>query len=250
MRGPPGVSSGRCERTAAFPRPARSPPLQRGATRYGAARRPVSETSPLFASPWPRSRPPSSAVRAGADPPTPRVAPDEPQYGELRMSEVPEVPTFRLARREPRPDPRPRDSPDPETHVAGDAVGASCPVSLGYATDTSPAARRSTRLRQYGGPRASARAGASVDSPKARRKRRTDAASVTSATRRMRPPQRGHARTSIAKQRLRSSAHGRYRDPAGFAGFSASAVPSAATAGRGTICTSGQHAVLALRRPT
>jgi hypothetical protein len=196
---------------------------------------PVSESSSLFASPSPRSRPPSCAVRAGADPPTPRVAPDEPQYGELRMSEVPEVPTFRLARREPRPDPCPRDPRGPETHVTHDALGASCPVSLGYTTDISPAARRSTRLRQYGGPRAGARAGASVDSPRPRRKRRTDAASLTSATRRMRPPQRGHARTSIAKHRLRSSAHGRYRDPARFAGFSASAVPSAATAGRGTI---------------
>jgi len=53
------------------------------------------------------------------------------------MSEVPEVPTFRLARRKPRPDPCLRDSLGPETHVTHDALGASCPVSLGYATDPS-----------------------------------------------------------------------------------------------------------------
>jgi hypothetical protein len=68
---------------------------------------------------------------------------------------------------------------------------------------------------------------------------------VTSATRRMRPPQRGHARTSIAKQRLRSSAHGRYRDPARFAGFSASA------AGRGRssagVCSLRRSARVGLR---
>jgi len=92
------------------------------------------------------------------------------------MSEVPEVPTFRLARREPRPASVPATSLGPETHVTRDAVSASLPASLGYATDTSPAARRSTRLRQYGGPRAGARAGASVDSPRPRRKRHTDAA--------------------------------------------------------------------------
>ena len=155
--------------------------------------------------------PPVERRSAGADPPTPPFAPNEPRPAPVLSSRL-----------------------GPETHVTHDAVGASCPVSLGYATDTSPAARRSTRLLQYGGPRAGARRGASVDSPRPRRKRRTDAASVTSATRRMRPPQRGHARTSIAKQRLRSSAQGRYRDPACFAGFSASAVPSAATAGRGT----------------
>ena len=55
------------------------------------------------------------------------------------MSEVPEVPTFRLARREPRPAPVLSSRLGPETHVTHDAVGASCPVSLGYATDTSPA---------------------------------------------------------------------------------------------------------------
>jgi hypothetical protein len=157
--------------------------------------------------------------------PGPRRAP----FGRRRPATPP------LAPDELRPDPCPRDSLGPETHVTRDAVCAWCPVSLGYATDTSPAARRSRRLRQYGGPRAGARRGASVDSPRPRRKRRTDAASVTSATRGMRPPQRGHARTSIAKQRLRSSAQGRYRDPARFAGFSASVVPSAATGGLGTI---------------
>ena len=183
------------------------------------------------ASPSPRSRLPSRGVRAGADPPRPRSPPTNRSTGSFGCP------------RSPKCQPSGWDGENPaQTHVFATRSGprrtspmtpsaASCPVSLGYATDTSPAARRSTRLRQYGGPRAGARAGASVDSPRRRRKRRTDAASVTSATRRMLPPQRGHARTSIAKQRLRSSAQGRYRDPARFAGFSA----SAATAGRGTI---------------
>jgi hypothetical protein len=39
----------------------------------------------------------------------------------------------------------------------------------------------------------------------------------------------------MAKQRWSSSAHGRYRAPERFAGFSASAVPSDATTGLGTI---------------
>jgi len=38
-----------------------------------------------------------------------------------------------------------------------------------------------------------------------------DAGSVTSATRRMRPPQPVQLNTSIEKQRLSSSAQGRYR---------------------------------------
>jgi len=112
-----------------------------------------------------------------------------------------------------------------------------CASRYGYATDTSPAALRSTRLIQYGGPRAGARVGVSVGSPRPRRNRRTDAASVTSATRRMRPPHVGQARTSIEKHLLRSSAQGRYREPTGLVDVSASGGSSAAsgTAVVGTI---------------
>jgi len=60
-----------------------------------------------------------------------------------------------------------------------------------YAAATSPARRRRARLPQYGGLRGGARAGASTGSPTARRYRVMLAASVTSATRRSRPPQSG-----------------------------------------------------------
>ena len=52
-----------------------------------------------------------------------------------------------------------------------------------------------------------------LGSPMPRRKRRTCWRSVTRATSRMRPPQPAQRRTSIEKQRLSSSAHGRYREP-------------------------------------
>jgi hypothetical protein len=77
------------------------------------------------------------------------------------------------------------------------------------AASTLPAPRRSTRLAQYGGPRAGVRFGTSVGSPMPRRYRATLVGSVTSASSFILPLQHGHVRTSNPKVRLRSSAHGR-----------------------------------------
>ena len=61
-----------------------------------------------------------------------------------------------------------------------------------YATESaSLAERRSTRLFQYGGPRAGSRAGGSVGSPRWRSTRLMEPGSVTIATSFMRAPQRG-----------------------------------------------------------
>ena len=63
-----------------------------------------------------------------------------------------------------------------------------------------------------------------------------DAGSVTSATRRMRPPQPVQVNTSIEKQRFSSSAQGRYREPATFFGSGDSpAMGAGATVGFGTM---------------
>ena len=61
------------------------------------------------------------------------------------------------------------------------------------------ALRRRTVLFQYGGPRLGERAGTSVGSPSAERKRAMFLGSVTMATSFIRPLQVGHSRTSIPR---------------------------------------------------
>ena len=85
-----------------------------------------------------------------------------------------------------------------------------CPVPRPPPSSSSPrTCRRSTRLFQYGGPRPGDRRGTSVASPTVARCRAMLAGSLTSASSLIRPWHLGQARTSTAKVRARSSAHGR-----------------------------------------
>ena len=79
------------------------------------------------------------------------------------------------------------------------ALGSSDQAAL-----SSPDALRRTRLCQYGGPRAGARAGTDVGSPRVRRNRAMLLSSTTSATRRIRPWQRSQRKTSTSKVRFNS----------------------------------------------
>ena len=96
------------------------------------------------------------------------------------------------------------------------------------------ALRRSTVLRQYGGPRGGERSGTHVGSPMPARKRAMLSGFLTSAMSFIRPLHLGHSRTSTAKVRASSSAHGRYVAARfGFAGSAATSSLDAVAAGLG-----------------
>src|SRR5271169_5950854 len=78
-----------------------------------------------------------------------------------------------------------------------------------------------------------------------RRKRRTCLGSVTRATRRMRPSQLGQRRTSIEKQRLSNSAHGRYREPPGLGGWESALVSTSLAGVAGGLGTMRGRSLLA-----
>ena len=97
---------------------------------------------------------------------------------------------------------------------------------------SAPLRMRSARLAQDGGPRAGARLGGAVGSPRAWRNLRTSSGSRTSARMRMRPWQFGHAKASMPRVRS-SSAQERYRQPARFGLLDSHSATS--TAGGGAV---------------
>lgn len=88
----------------------------------------------------------------------------------------------------------------------------------------SPDFRRTTILSPYGGPRVDACTDGSAGSPRRARYRHMITSFVTTAKRRIRPPQPGHPRTSRRNVRVRSAAHVRFGPPR----FKQSASPGAA----------------------